>query len=75
MTSWVPELFLNETRQDETGGHCPNWRDRDNTTFSGPVAWENPGKIQEKSGKNPGNKRDGTGRDYSLPLWEVLSGK
>ena len=32
--------------------------------FSGPVAWENPGKKQEKNGM---------GRDYSLPLGKVLS--
>ena len=29
----VPELVLNKTRQDETGGHFPNWQDQDNSTF------------------------------------------
>ena len=29
----VPELILNETRQDETGPHFPNWRYQDKTTF------------------------------------------
>ena len=28
---YVPELVLNETRRDRTGGHFPNWRDHDNT--------------------------------------------
>ena len=27
----IPELVLNKTRRDGTGGHFPNWRDRDNT--------------------------------------------
>ena len=29
----IPELVLNETSQDETGGHFPNWRDHDNTSI------------------------------------------
>ena len=43
----IPELIVNETRQEQTGGQFPNWRDRDKTTFYGPIAQENPGKIQE----------------------------
>ena len=50
----VPELVLNETRQDETGTHFRNWRYRDKTT----VFWS---RHSRKLGKNPGNKRDGTG--------------
>ena len=50
----VPELVLNETRQDETGHHFPNWRYWENTTFF----WS---RCSIKSGKNPGNKRDETG--------------
>ena len=49
----VPSLFF-ETRQDETGGHFPNCRDRDKTTF---VWFCCSGKIREKFG---------TGQDYSL---------
>ena len=30
----VPELILNETRQDQTGGQFPNWRDRYKTTIT-----------------------------------------
>ena len=41
------ELVLNETRQVETGGQFANWRDGDKVHLYGPVAWENPGKIQE----------------------------
>ena len=43
----VPKLVLNQIRQDETGGHFPKWRDRDNTT----VFWSH---CSEKSGKNNG---------------------
>ena len=59
-----PALILNETRQEETGHHFPNWQYREKTTFSGPVALENPGKIREING---------TGRGYSLPFGKVSS--
>ena len=55
----VPELVLNETRQDETGPHFPNWRYRDESTFFGPITWENLGKIREINR---------TRRDFSIPL-------
>ena len=45
----VPELVLNETRQDETGHPFPNWQYREMTTFF----WS---RCSRKSGKNPGNK-------------------
>ena len=45
------ELVLNETRQDETGPHFPNWRYRDETTFF----WS---RHSRKFGKNPGNKQN-----------------
>ena len=45
----VPELFLNETRRDETGTHFPNWRYRDETNFF----WS---RHSRKFGKNSGNK-------------------
>ena len=60
----VPELVLNETRQDETGGQFPNWPDQDKTSFSGPFAQENLGKIWEINM---------TGLDYSVPPGKVLS--
>ena len=50
----VPEFVLNETRQDEIGHHFPNWRYGEKTTFF----WSH---CLRKSGKNPENKRDGTG--------------
>ena len=31
----VPKLVWNETRQDEIGGHFPNWRDHDNAQQKG----------------------------------------
>ena len=50
----IPELVWNETRQDETGGHWPNCRDRDETTY----VWschlgqfrKNMGKIRDRGG-------------------------
>ena len=45
----IPELVLNETRQDKTGPHFPNCWYRDKTT----VFWS---RHSRKSGKNPGNK-------------------
>ena len=50
----VPELVLNQTRQDETGPHFPNWRYLDETTFF----WS---RHSRKFGKNPGYKWDKTG--------------
>ena len=45
----VPELVLNETRQDETGGQFPNGRDRDKTTY----LWSRClGKSRINPGKN-----------------------
>ena len=46
----VPELVSNETRQDETGHHFPNWRYREKTTFF----WS---RCSRKSGKNLGKKK------------------
>ena len=43
----IPELLLNETRQDGTRGHFPNWGDHDKLLVN----------IPEKTGK----KWDGTG--------------
>ena len=58
-----PELFLNKTRQDETGNHFPNWRDQDKTTSSWSHCSGNPGKNREING---------TGRDNSVPLGKSL---
>ena len=43
-----PELVLNETRQDKTGSHFPNWQYRDKTT----VFWS---RHSRKLGKNTEN--------------------
>ena len=40
----VPGLVLLETRQDETGGHLPNWRDYGKTTYVWPHCSVNLGK-------------------------------
>ena len=60
----IPGLVWNETRQDGTGGHFPNWRDHDNTT-------DFLSRCSGKSGKKREINR--TGRDYSVPLKKVLS--
>ena len=44
----VPELVLNETRQDKTGGQFLNWQDQNKTTFL-------LSRGSGKSRKNPGN--------------------
>ena len=59
----VPELVLNETRQDETGTHFPNWRYRDETN----VFWS---RHSRKFRKNPGNKRDETAPLRTVPNFE-----
>ena len=50
----IPELLLNESRQDKAGEQFPNWWYRDKTTFV-------RSRRSGKSGKNLGNKWDGTG--------------
>ena len=50
----VPELVLDETRQEETGHHFPNWWYREKTN----LFWS---RCSRKSRKNLGNKRDRTG--------------
>ena len=47
----VPELVLNKTRRDGTGGHFPYWRDRDNTQIFWSRCSGTSGKKLEKTGK------------------------
>ena len=60
----VPELVLNEMRQDETGHHFPNWQYQEKTTILGSC-------CSRKSGKNL--EINGTRRDYSVPFGKVSS--
>ena len=57
----IPELVLNETRQDKTGNHFPNWRKLDKTTS----LWC---RCSGKSGKNPENNTVfASGKGYHRP--------
>ena len=68
----VPELVLNETRQDETGGHFPNWTI---LLFSSPVALENPGKIRKINGTERETTQYHSGKSRVVPNFETLPGK
>ena len=49
----VPQFDLNKTRQDDTGGHFPNWRDRDNTTVFWSRCSENQGMPLSTTRESP----------------------
>ena len=60
-------------RQDETGGHFPNDETGTRLLVSGPVVWENPGKICEKSGT--GLLSTTQERSRVVPNFETFPGK
>ena len=60
----VPKLVWNKTRQDETGGHFPNCRDRDETTYVRSCHRENPEKFPDFSPLKTNNTVPTQNKDY-----------
>ena len=70
----VPELVLNETRQDETGHHFLNWRYWEKTTFFWSRCTRKSGKIREINCAKAKIMQDERKRDCDNPktFWPKL---